>query len=468
MDPGNWATDIEGGSRYGYKLLWILLLSNLIALLLQSLSARLGIVRGKDLAQASREIYPQIINIPLWVLAEIAIAACDLAEVLGMAIGLKLLLGMPLLWGVSLAVLDTFIILLLQSKGMRYMEAFILSLLSIIGVSIFIELFFARPHLGELSEGFIPSSLSGDALYIAIGIIGATVMPHNLYLHSSLVQTRRTLSGEEGLRQAIRFNLIDSALALNMAFFVNASILILAATVFYKSGLHEVVTIEGAHAMLEPLLGKKPAPVLFAVALIAAGQSSTITGTLAGQIVMEGYLDLRITPWLRRLVTRLIAVIPAFLVIYISGENQVDDMLVLSQVILSLQLGFAIIPLIQLVSDKRKMGVFVIGNWLKAVAWLCAIVIITLNLKLVFEQVVSWRKDLAVSPVVIYLVIVPVVLLALLLLAVVIYYAIAGKTKETYSANTPHGMAQSIPVIHHKVYNTIVICVDFSGNDVRL
>ncbi|MBL7778523.1 MAG: Nramp family divalent metal transporter [Chitinophagales bacterium] len=467
MDPGNWATDIEGGSRYGYKLLWVLLMSNLIALLLQSLSARLGIVRGKDLAQASRETYPRWINIPLWILAEIAIAACDLAEVLGMAIGLKLLFGMPLLCGVSLAVFDTFLILFLQSKGMRYMEAFILSLVAIIGVSFFLELFFAKPDLAELSYGFIPSALSGDALYIAIGIIGATVMPHNLYLHSSLVQTRRNKTDEQGLKQAIRFNFIDSAVALNMAFFVNASILILAATVFFKSGMHEVVTIEGAHAMLQPLLGEKLAPILFAVALIAAGQSSTITGTLAGQIVMEGYLDLRIAPWLRRLITRLIAVIPAFLVIYILGESKVDDMLVLSQVVLSLQLGFAVIPLIQFVSDKHKMGSFAIGKWIKTGAWICAILIVMLNLKLVYEQLLFWQNTLSASPLLFYGIILPLVLLALLLLLVIVYYAIKGKTKNVYQANTPHGVALTIPTIEQKVYNTIAICVDFSGNDLR-
>lgn len=467
MDPGNWATDIEGGSRYGYKLLWVLLMSNVIALLLQSLSARLGIVRGKDLAQASRETYPAFINIPLWLLAEIAIAACDLAEVLGMAIGLKLLFGMPLLWGVSLAVFDTFLILFLQSKGMRYMEAFILSLVAIIGVSFFLELFFAKPNVSELVVGFVPSSLSGDALYIAIGIIGATVMPHNLYLHSSLVQTRRNKTDVQGLKQAIRFNFIDSAVALNMAFFVNASILILAATVFYKSGMHEVVTIEGAHAMLQPLLGERLAPILFAVALIAAGQSSTITGTLAGQIVMEGYLDLRIAPWLRRLITRLIAVIPAFAVIYMLGESKVDDMLVLSQVILSLQLGFAVIPLIHFVSDKQKMGVFAIGKLIKAGAWICAMLIVSLNLKLVYEQLLGWQKALLHHPFVFYGILVPIVLLALLLLAIVIYYAISGKTKNRFQQSTPHGIAQKIPEIEQKKYHSIAICVDFTGNDLR-
>ncbi|MBP6731976.1 MAG: Nramp family divalent metal transporter, partial [Chitinophagales bacterium] len=306
MDPGNWATDIAGGSKYGYSLLWVLLMSNAIALLLQTLSARLGIVRGRDLAQASRETYPPAVNYALWVLAEIAIAACDLAEVLGMAIGLNLLFHLPILWGVSLAILDTFLILYLQKKGMRYMEAFIFSLVGIIGLSFFIELAFARPNVGEMVTGFIPGLQDSGALYIAIGIIGATVMPHNLYLHSSLVQTRRNSKDDAGIFTALKFNFIDSAIALNLAFFVNASILILAATVFFKNGYHNIVEIQDAHSMLQPLLGEKLAPILFAVALIASGQSSTITGTLAGQIVMEGYLDLRIAPWLRRLITRLI------------------------------------------------------------------------------------------------------------------------------------------------------------------
>lgn len=347
------------------------------------------------------------------------------------------------------------------------MEAFILSLVAIIGVSFFLELFFAKPNVSELVVGFVPSSLSGDALYIAIGIIGATVMPHNLYLHSSLVQTRRNKTDVQGLKQAIRFNFIDSAVALNMAFFVNASILILAATVFYKSGMHEVVTIEGAHAMLQPLLGERLAPILFAVALIAAGQSSTITGTLAGQIVMEGYLDLRIAPWLRRLITRLIAVIPAFAVIYMLGESKVDDMLVLSQVILSLQLGFAVIPLIHFVSDKQKMGVFAIGKLIKAGAWICAMLIVSLNLKLVYEQLLGWQKALLHHPFVFYGILVPIVLLALLLLAIVIYYAISGKTKNRFQQSTPHGIAQKIPEIEQKKYHSIAICVDFTGNDLR-
>ncbi|HRI80532.1 MAG TPA: Nramp family divalent metal transporter, partial [Cyclobacteriaceae bacterium] len=310
MDPGNWATDIAGGSRFGYSLIWVLLMSNLMALLLQSLSARLGLVRQLDLAQVSRSTYHPVINFILWILAEVAIAACDLAEVLGMAIGMKLLFGIPLIWGVSITVLDTLLLLILQSYGMRKIEAFIICLVAVIGTSFLVEMIFAKPNLTELSSGFIPTIANNEALYIAIAIIGATVMPHNLYLHSSLVQTRRIDTSERGIWQAIKYNFIDSAIALNAAFFVNAAILILAASTFFKAGMFEVQDIEDAYQFLTPLLGTEWASILFGIALIAAGQSSTITGTLAGQIVMEGYLNLRIAPWLRRLITRVIAIIP--------------------------------------------------------------------------------------------------------------------------------------------------------------
>ena len=311
MDPGNWATDLAGGSEFGYSLLWVLLMSNLMALLLQSLSARLGIVTRRDLAQASRETYPKHINIFLYALAEVAIAACDLAEVLGMAIGLKLLFDLPMLWGVSITMFDTFLLLFLMNKGIKKMEAFIIGLIAIIGLSFLAEMFFAKPDMGEVVKGLVPTIPSSAALYIAIGIIGATVMPHNLYLHSSLVQTRKFDRSFQGIKQAIRYNLIDSVIALNLAFFVNAAILILAAATFFTAGLHEVADIQDAHKLLEPMLGSWAA-VLFALALIAAGQSSTITGTLAGQIVMEGYLNLRIQPWVRRIVTRLIAILRLF------------------------------------------------------------------------------------------------------------------------------------------------------------
>ena len=360
MDPGNWATDIAGGSQFGYTLVWVLLMSNLMALLLQSLSARLGIVTQRDLAQASRETYSKYINYILYFLAEIAIAACDLAEVLGMAIGINLLFGIPLFEGVLITVLDTFLLLFLINKGIRKMEAFIIVLVAIIGLSFIFEMIFAQPEVPKILAGLIPSIPNSAALYIAIGIIGATVMPHNLYLHSSLVQTRKFDRSPAGIKQALKYNLIDSTIALNLAFFVNAAILILAAATFHKNGMFEVAEIQDAHQFLEPLLGTKWAPILFAVALIAAGQSSTVTGTLAGQIVMEGYLHLRIQPWVRRILTRLIAIVPALIVISIYGESVTGKLLVLSQVILSLQLGFAIIPLIHFVCDKSNMNGFYI------------------------------------------------------------------------------------------------------------
>ena len=386
MDPGNWATDLQGGAQFGYQLIWVLLMSNLIALLLQSLSARLGIVRRRDLAQANREVYPPFVNFCLYVLAEIAIAACDLAEVLGMALGIHLLTGLPLIWGVGITILDTLLLLWLQNYGIRKLEAFIIALVIVIGLSFLIEIFFAKPDFGEVIKGFAPSFLSDNALYIAVGIIGATVMPHNLYLHSALVQTRKIKSDHEGIKRAIKFNLIDSTIALNAAFFVNAGILVLAATVFFTTGNTQVARIEDAHKLLQPLLGTKLAPLLFAIALIAAGQSSTVTGTMAGQIVMEGYLKIRINPWLRRLLTRIIAIVPAMLVITIYGNDRIDSLLVLSQVILSVQLGFAVIPLIHFVSDKTTMGEFAIKPLTKIVSWLVAIVLLYLNTKMVVEQ----------------------------------------------------------------------------------
>jgi manganese transport protein len=386
MDPGNWATDIAGGSKFGYQLIWVLLMSNLMALLLQSLSARLGIVRQMDLAQANRLTYPKGVNFMFYILAEVAIAATDLAEIIGMAIGIQLLTGLPLIWGVLLTVADTFLFLLLQRWGIRKMEAFIIALVGIIGLSFLTEMFIAKPNLGEVVQGFIPSLQNEEALYIAIGIIGATVMPHNLYLHSALVQTRKISRDEKGIRKVLKYNFIDSAVALNLAFFVNAFILILAATVFYKSGRTDVAEIKQAHELLSPMLGTNLAPTLFAIALIAAGQSSTITGTLAGQIVMEGYLQLHITPWLRRLITRLIAVIPAVAVILINGENNIDDLLILSQVILSLQLGFAIIPLIHFTSDKKSMGVFAIKPFIIILAAIITTVLVYLNIRMVYEQ----------------------------------------------------------------------------------
>src|SRR5882757_7848149 len=384
MDPGNWATDLAGGSKFGYSLIWVLLMSNGMAILLQNLSARLGIVRGRDLAQANREVYPAYVNYSLYILAEIAIAACDLAEVLGMAIGIQLLTGLPLIYGVCITVLDTFLLLFLQRLGMRRMEAFIIGLIAIVGLSFLIEILLAKPDLREIASGFVPILKGKEALYIAIGIIGATVMPHNLYLHSALVQTRKIQPGAEHVRKALNINFLDSAVALNLAFLVNAAILILAATVFFKTGRTDVASIKDAHQLL-PMLGVW-APKLFAIALIASGQSSTLTGTLAGQIVMEGYLQLRINPWVRRLITRLLAIIPAVVVIIIYGDNKVDGLLVLSQVILSLQLGFAIIPLIHFVSDKKTMGKFAINPIQKLAAWVIATILVYLNLRMLANE----------------------------------------------------------------------------------
>ncbi|MBL7699716.1 MAG: Nramp family divalent metal transporter [Chitinophagaceae bacterium] len=393
MDPGNWATDLAGGSKFGYTLIWVLLMSNLMALLLQSLSARLGIVRQRDLAQANRETYPRAVNFMLYVLAEIAIAATDLAEVLGMAIGINLLTGLPLVWGVTFTVLDTFLLLFLQKLGMRTMEAFIITLVAIVGLSFLVEIILAGPKLNEVAGGLVPSLPNDEALYIAIGIIGATVMPHNLYLHSALVQTRKIDKTEKGIRRALKWNFIDSAIALNIAFLVNAAILVLAAAVFFKSGRTDVAEIKDAHTLLAPLLGSEIAPVLFAVALIAAGQSSTVTGTLAGQIVMEGYLKLRLSPILRRLITRLLAIIPAVIVIWIYGDEEVNRLLIFSQVVLSMQLGFAIIPLIHFCSDKEKMGQYAIKPFTQVIAWIIAAILVYLNVRLLVAEAVDFFES---------------------------------------------------------------------------
>lgn len=390
MDPGNWATDLAGGSQFGYSLLWVLIMSNIMALLLQSLSARLGIVRNRDLAQANRETYPKKVNFALYILAEIAIAATDLAEILGMAIGLQLLTGMPLIYGVLITALDTFLLIALQRLGMRKLEAFIIGLIFIIAMSFLIQIIVAKPDPAEIVSGFVPHIENDTALYIAIGIIGATVMPHNLYLHSALVQTRKFNTDIKSIKKALKLNFIDSAVALNMALLVNAAILILAAAVFYKTGRSDVGEIKQAYELLPQHLGSNFAAKLFAVALIAAGQSSTITGTLAGQIVMEGYLRLRINPIIRRLITRMIAIIPAALVILINGEDDVDSLLIFSQVVLSMQLGFAVIPLIHFVSDKATMGPFVIKTWVKVSAWLVTAVLVYLNTRLIVEQAVDF------------------------------------------------------------------------------
>jgi len=378
MDPGNWATDIEGGSRFGYQLIWVLLMSNLMAVLLQTLSARLGIVTGRDLAQACRDAYPRPIAMALWILCEVAIAACDLAEVLGTAIGLNLLFGVSLTTGVIVTALDVFILLAVQRAGIRKMEGLIFVLIVTIGACYVLEVVLAKPDWGPLMHGFVPRLGSTEALYVAIGILGATVMPHNLYLHSALVQTREVPRTPSGARLAMRFNLIDSAVALNAAFFVNAAILVLSAATFHRSGI-VVTEIQQAHGLLAPLLGTSLASLAFAIALLCAGQSSTITGTLAGQVVMEGFLQFRMRPWLRRLVTRAVAIVPAVIVVAIYGDEGTYRLLILSQVILSLQLPFAVVPLVQFTGDRAWMGPFASGRTVKTLAWLSAAVILGLN-----------------------------------------------------------------------------------------
>lgn len=463
MDPGNWATDIEGGSKFGYSLIWVLVMSNLIALLLQSHCVRLGIVSGRDLAQASKDHYSKFINLFLYVLAEIAIAACDLAEVIGMAIGIHLLFpSISILTGVCITVLDSFILLFLLNAGIRKLEAFIISLVGIIGVSFFIQLIIAKPDIIEISKGLIPGLANENALYIAIGIIGATVMPHNLYLHSSLVQTRKFERSPLEIKKAIRFNIVDSAVALNLALFVNAAILIIAASTFFNTGV-EVSEIQDAHKMLAPMLGSTLAPILFAVALIAAGQSSTVTGTLAGQIIMEGYLNLRLQPIVRRLLTRLIAIVPAFLTIYYLGEEKTGDLLILSQVILSLQLGFAIIPLIHFVSNKKRMGAFVIPLWQKIASWISVLVIVFLNCQLLVDKTIGWLNT-SEYPVAIGLLIIPFMLLCLGILLYIGFEPLFKKVKYIERSQF-HGELAKIVFEESQPYRAIAITVDFSTSD---
>jgi manganese transport protein len=466
MDPGNWATDIAGGSEFGYKLIWVLLMSNLIALLLQSLSARLGIVRGMDLAQASKNAYPNWANIPLYILAEIAIAACDLAEIVGMAIGLNLLFGLPLIWGISLTALDTILLLFLLKKGMRKMEVFIISLVFIIGFSFLIEMIIVSPVYGDVMSGFIPSKLSGNALYIAIGIIGATVMPHNLYLHSSLVQTRKFDQTTAGIKNAIRMNFFDTTIALNLAFFVNAAILVLAAAAFYVNGYYHVAEIQDASKLLDNLFGKS-APTFFAIALIASGQSSTITGTLAGQIVMEGHLNLRIQPWLRRLITRLLAIIPALFTIIYFGDEALGSLLILSQVVLSLQLGFAIIPLIHFNSDKKLMNEFAIKTWVKVLAWCSAAIIVSLNIKLVIDEITGWVRSSDENAILVYTLVIPISLACFALMIYIFIQPLVSSNLRKPS-QLPHGQAERFTKMDVVEYKNIAMAVDFSGHDQQI
>jgi manganese transport protein len=388
MDPGNWATDLAGGARYGYTLLSVVMVSNLIAILLQALAARLGIASGRDLAQACRDHYSRPTTIALWIICELAIAACDLAEVIGSAIALNLLFGLPMIWGVCLTAFDVLVVLYLQHHGFRYVEALVVGLILAIAGSFAVELFLARPDLTAVAAGFIPRTIvlrDRNMLYIAISILGATVMPHNLYLHSSIVQTRKYRDDYESKREAIRFSTIDSSVALMFALFINAAILVMAAAAFHGSGHEAVADINDAYQLLSPLLGTKMASILFAVALLCSGQNATLTGTLAGQIVMEGFINIRLRPWLRRLITRLIAIVPAIIVVAFYGERGTGQLLILSQVILSLQLSFAVVPLVIFTGDAHKMGPFANPGWVKAVAWTVAFVIAALNSYLLWQ-----------------------------------------------------------------------------------
>jgi manganese transport protein len=393
MDPGNWATDLAGGSRFAYRLIFVLMLSNLMAVLLQTLAARLGIVTQRDLAQACRDYYSRRMRLALWVLCEIAIAACDLAEVIGSAIALNLLLGLPLIWGVLVTSLDVLAILYLQRHGFRFLEAIVVALIGTIGTCYLLEIVLVKPDLAAIGRGFIPTPelfTNRQMLYIAIGMLGATVMPHNLYLHSSIVLTRAITRTREGLRTAIRYNFLDSAIALNFAFLINAAILIMAAATFHRHGMTQVAEIQDAYHTLSPLLGIPFASVLFALALLCSGQNSTLTGTLAGQIVMEGFLNIRLAPWLRRLITRLIAIVPAIIAVAFYGASGTAKLLIFSQVILSLQLSFAVFPLVQFTSDPAKMGEFANPRWVKALAWLVAGIIAALNAYLLIQTLRSW------------------------------------------------------------------------------
>jgi len=394
MDPGNWATDLAGGSAFGYRLLSVILISNLMAILLQSLCAKLGIVTGRDLAQACRDHYSRPVSVVLWLLCEVAICACDLAEVIGSAIALNLLFKIPLVWGVCITALDVLAVMYLQNKGFRYIEALVVTLILTIGGCFLAEIIFSRPNVAEVLAGFVPRFeiiKNTEMLYVAIGILGATVMPHNLYLHSSIVQTRKYEQNAEGKAEAIKFATIDSTVALMFALFINGAILVVSAATFHTRGQHDVAEIQDAYKLLSPMLSVPLASALFAIALLASGQNSTLTGTLAGQIVMEGFLNIRLRPWLRRLITRLIAIIPAVICTALYGESGTAKLLVLSQVILSMQLSFAVIPLVMFTSNRAKMGEFVSPLWIKILAWLTAGIIVLLNVKYLFDKLLEWR-----------------------------------------------------------------------------
>jgi manganese transport protein len=464
MDPGNWATDLEGGARFGYQLLWVLVLSNLLAILLQTLSARLGIVAQRDLAQACRETYPRPISYALWFLCEIAIAACDLAEVLGAAIALNLLFHLPLLMGVLLTAADTLLLLWFTRLGIRVIEGFVLSLIAMIAGCFAIEMFWAgSPMLGDMARGVVPH-LSARTLYIAIGILGATVMPHNLYLHSALVQTRRIGKTESEKRTACRFNFIDSAIALNGALLVNAAILVLAAMVFFHRGI-VVTEIQQASQLLSPLLGTTAASVLFGIALLCSGQSSTLTGTMAGQIVMEGFLNIRVQPWLRRLLTRTMAIIPAALTVYVAGENGTYKLLILSQIILSMQLPFAVIPLIHFTNDKQRMGAFANRMWVKTLAWMAAALILVLNIWLVILSTRDWLNDAGSWRGRLELGMIPVLTAIALLLLWVMFQPVLPQWIRQFGQapiELPEAVAEDLP---SPVYHKILVPLDHTSRD---
>lgn len=467
MDPGNWATDIAAGSKFGYALIWVLLMSNVMAILLQSLSARLGIVTGMDLAQACRAMFSRPVSWVLWVICEVAIAACDLAEVLGSAIGLQLLFGLPLLVGVVLTAFDTLMILFLHSRGVRMMEAFIVALIVTVGACLAVEIVLSKPQWGSLATGLVPSLPGEGALYLAIGILGATVMPHNLYLHSALVQSRRITHTPAGIRSGVKYNFIDSVVALNGALFVNAALLVMAAATFFRTGLHDVAEIQDAHRLLEPILGASIAPVAFAIALIASGQSSTITGTLAGQIVMEGFVQLRLRPIVRRLLTRALALIPAVITIVAFGEHATGNLLVLSQVVLSLQLSFAVIPLIHLVSDGRWMGQYTIKPLLRGMAWVVAGVIAALNLKLAFDEISGWLLGAGSHAWLLWITVVPA---AAGLVGLLVYVTVKPALERWRGEPTPvvagvHGPSAMPAVVPPSAPRRIAVAVDFSGAD---
>jgi len=466
MDPGNWATDLAAGSRYGYALLWVLVMSNGMAVLLQLLAARLGLASGLDLAQACRAMFDRRVSFALWVLAEIAIAATDLAEVLGAAIGIQLLTGLPILAGVLLTTLDTFLLMVLQRRGMRWMEAFIIALITTIGACLGLEIVLARPELGAIAAGLVPALPDHEALYLAIGVLGATVMPHNLYLHSALVQSRRILKTPAGIRTGLRFNAIDSVVALNGALLVNGALMIMAAAAFFGTGHTGVAEIQEAHRLLEPILGGL-APVAFAVALIAAGQASTVTGTLAGQIVMEGYIRVRLRPEVRRLVTRGLAILPAVATLLVAGEGATGDLLVLSQVVLSLQLSFAVIPLIHLVSDRRWVGQYHIRPATQALAWAVALVIAGLNLKLVADELLGWLAAAGGRAWLVGLSVGPLALGAVGLLAYVtvvpwLQRRRGGDTPAFLGVHGPHAMPSIEPP---PAPRRIGVAIDFSPAD---